>query len=45
MTYEKLGQPVKAIALYQQAYALATAHNPAAAFTRRFVRSKIADFR
>ena len=42
MTYEKLGQQEKARELYQKAYDLATAHNPPAAFTRRFVRQKLA---
>lgn len=40
-TYEKLGQPEKAKALYQKAYDLATAHNPPAAFARPFARKKL----
>jgi Flp pilus assembly protein TadD len=41
MTYEKLGQPDKARALYEKAYALATAHNPPAAFARPFARKQL----
>jgi tetratricopeptide (TPR) repeat protein len=41
MTYEKLGQPEKAKALYEKAYTLATGHNPPAAFVRPFARKKI----
>jgi tetratricopeptide (TPR) repeat protein len=41
MTYEKLGQADKAKELYTKAYALATSHNPPAAFTRRFAREKL----
>jgi tetratricopeptide (TPR) repeat protein len=41
MTYERLGQQEKARELYQKAYDLATAHNPPAAFTRRFARQKL----
>ncbi len=41
MTYEKMGQQGKAKALYEQAYAMATAHNPPAAFVRPFVRKKL----
>jgi tetratricopeptide (TPR) repeat protein len=41
MTYEKLGQAAKAKELYAKAYALATSHNPPAAFTRRFARGKL----
>src|SRR5688572_29803775 len=40
-TYEKLGQPEKARALYQKAYDMATAHNPPAAFARPFARKKL----
>lgn len=40
-TYEKLGQPEKAKALYQKAYDMATAHNPPAAFARPFARKKL----
>jgi tetratricopeptide (TPR) repeat protein len=42
MTYEKLGQAAKAKELYEKAYALATSHNPPAAFTRPFARKKLA---
>lgn len=45
MTYEKLGQQEKARELYQKAYDLATAHNPPAAFARRFARQKLAGSR
>lgn len=41
MTYEKMGQQEKARALYQEAYSLATAHNPPAAFARPFARRKL----
>jgi tetratricopeptide (TPR) repeat protein len=41
MTDEKLGQRDKAKAGYQRAYSLATAHNPPAAFVRRFAATKI----
>lgn len=41
MTYEKLGQADKARALYEQAYAMATAHNPPAVFSRPFARKKL----
>ena len=41
LTYEKLGQPVKARDLYERAYGLSTAHNPPAAFTRPFTRAKL----
>ncbi len=41
MTYEKLGQEDTARALYQQAYDMATAHNPPAAFARRVARAKL----
>jgi tetratricopeptide (TPR) repeat protein len=41
MTYEKLGQADRAKALYQQAYDLATAHNPPAAFARPNARRKL----
>jgi tetratricopeptide (TPR) repeat protein len=41
MTYEKLGQQEKARALYEEAYKLATAHNPPAAFARPFARKKL----
>lgn len=42
MTYEKLGQPDRARALYQKAYDLATGHNPPAAFARPLARKKLA---
>jgi tetratricopeptide (TPR) repeat protein len=41
MTYEKMGQPDKAKALHEKAYALATAHNPPSAFARPYARKKI----
>jgi tetratricopeptide (TPR) repeat protein len=41
MTYEKMGKQDEARAAYQQAYDLATAHNPPAAFVRPFVRRKL----
>jgi tetratricopeptide (TPR) repeat protein len=42
MTYEKQGQDAKARDLYGKAYGMATAHNPPAAFVRRFARTKVA---
>jgi tetratricopeptide (TPR) repeat protein len=42
MTYERLGDGAKAKALYQEAYDLATGHNPPAAFVRPFARKKLA---
>jgi Flp pilus assembly protein TadD len=42
MTYEKLGEESQAKALYQQAYDLAMAHNPPAAFARPYARKKLA---
>ena len=42
MTYEKLGQSEKAREYYQKAYDLSTGHNPPAAFTRPFARTKLA---
>ena len=42
MTYEQTGRADDARALYQKAYDLATAHNPPAAFARRFARQKLA---
>ena len=42
MTYDKQGRALKATALYQKAYDLATGHNPPAAFVRPFVRRKLA---
>ncbi len=41
MTYEKQGRVDEANALYRKAYDMVRAHNPAAAFTRRFVRQKL----
>ena len=41
MTYERLGRQDEANASYQQAYELATAHNPPAAFVRPFARRKL----
>jgi len=41
ITYEKLGQADRAKAAYEKANTLATAHNPPAAFVRRFVRAKV----
>ena len=41
MTYEKLGEPDKAKALYQKGYDAATGHNPPAAFARPYARKKL----
>ncbi len=41
MTYEKLGKREEANAAYRRAYDLATAHNPPAAFARRYARGKL----
>lgn len=41
MTFEKMGDTAAADAAYRQAYDLATAHNPPAAFVRPFVRKKL----
>jgi tetratricopeptide (TPR) repeat protein len=41
VTYNRLGNQEKAHALYQQAYDLATGHNPPAAFVRPQVRKKL----
>ncbi len=41
MTYEKLGQPMKAGGMYGIAYGLSMGHNPPAAFARPFVRNKL----
>jgi len=41
MTYERLGRRDEAQASYRQAYDLATAHNPPAAFVRPFARAKL----
>lgn len=42
MTYEKQSLDAKARELYSKAYAMATAHNPPAAFVRRVARAKVA---
>lgn len=42
MTHEKMGHRDVARTYYQQAYDLATAHNPPAAFVRPFARKKLA---
>lgn len=42
MTYEKAGRADEAKTMYQKAYDMATAHNPPAAFARRFARQKLA---
>jgi tetratricopeptide (TPR) repeat protein len=41
MTYEREGKKQEADAMYRQAYDMATAHNPPAAFVRPFVRKKL----
>ena len=41
MVYERQGQAEEARAAYRQAYDLATAHNPPAAFARPFARRKL----
>lgn len=41
MTYERQGRAEEAKAMYQQAYDLATGHNPPAAFTRPLARRKL----
>ena len=41
-TYERQGKAAEARAAYQQAYDLATGHNPPAAFTRPAARRKLA---
>jgi tetratricopeptide (TPR) repeat protein len=41
MAYERMGRQDAAKAMYQQAYDLATAHNPPAAFVRPFARRKL----
>jgi tetratricopeptide (TPR) repeat protein len=40
MTYEKMGQPDRAKALYEKVYTLSTAHNPPSAFARPYARKK-----
>jgi tetratricopeptide (TPR) repeat protein len=41
MTYERLGRTAQADSTYRAAYALATGHNPPAAFVRPYVRRKL----
>jgi tetratricopeptide (TPR) repeat protein len=41
MTYEKMGDAVRARPMFQQAYDLSTGHNPPAAFSRPFARRKL----
>jgi tetratricopeptide (TPR) repeat protein len=41
MLYERTGRSDEARAVYREAYDLATAHNPPAAFARRFARLKL----
>ncbi|MBI2536936.1 MAG: hypothetical protein HYW06_08265 [Gemmatimonadetes bacterium] len=41
MTHERMGRQEEAKAMYQKASDLATAHNPPAAFGRRFVHQKL----
>lgn len=41
IVYERQGRAAEAKALYQQAYDLATSHNPPAAFARPFARKKL----
>jgi tetratricopeptide (TPR) repeat protein len=41
MTYEREGRQADADTMYRQAYGMATAHNPPAAFVRPFVRKKL----
>ena len=41
MTFEKQGKVDEAKSLYAKAFEMARAHNPPAAFTRRFVRQKL----
>jgi tetratricopeptide (TPR) repeat protein len=41
MTYEKLGREAQAKTMYQQAYDLARAHNPPAAFVVPYVRKQL----
>ncbi len=41
MTYEKTGKREEANAAYRRAYDMATAHNPPAAFARRYARGKL----
>jgi tetratricopeptide (TPR) repeat protein len=41
MTYEREGRKQEADSLYRKAYDMARAHNPPAAFVRRFVREKL----
>lgn len=41
MTYERLGMEAEARKLYEEAFEMARAHNPPAAYVRRVVREKI----
>jgi tetratricopeptide (TPR) repeat protein len=41
MTYERMGRQAEAEEIYRKAYDLARAHNPPAAFARRFTRAKL----
>lgn len=41
MTWERMGRTDEANELYRKAYDMARAHNPPAAFVRRFVREKL----
>ena len=41
MTYERMGRQDEAKAMYEKAYAMATGHNPPAAFVRPFARKKL----
>ena len=41
MTYEQTGRKAEADELYRKAYDMARAHNPPAAFARRFAREKL----
>ena len=42
MTHVKMGDEGMARAFHEKAYALATSHNPPAAFTRPYARRKLA---
>ena len=41
MTYERTGREAEAMEIYRRAYDMARAHNPPAAFARRFARHKL----
>ena len=41
MTYERTGREAEAMEIYRRAYDMARAHNPPAAFARRFARHKV----